>query len=119
MHPLLIFKDRPFTTAQDSAAGIGDDALLRAVRRGRVRRLHHGVYVRGDVPDTLHLRVLAAVATQPEGLIVSHETAADLWGVDVSLPRAPRAPRSAEVRGLAVQGPGCPATQGCDWVARD
>jgi hypothetical protein len=60
--------------------GVSRRALTAAVRDGRVLRVRHGVYAAG-LPDGIdHLRV-AVVALRG---VVSHDSAAALWGLDLA-----------------------------------
>jgi very-short-patch-repair endonuclease len=85
------------TAAQFAAAGIGPRGIARRVADGRVRRLHRGVFLVGPLigPWT---REMAAVLACGEGAVLSHRSAAALWGfrpawrgpVDVTAPGQPR-----------------------------
>ena len=88
MDPWRALRDEPLTTAQLLARGVTEDALHRAVRRGEVRRLHHGVHVRADLVLTASLRLRAAALATPLRLVAGHATAAELWDVDVTPPGA-------------------------------
>ena len=80
--------DQPFTTAQAAARGVDQEALSAAVHAGQLRRLHHGVYLRSNVVPTVATRVRAASLATGARLVASHETAAELWTVDVEPPGA-------------------------------
>jgi hypothetical protein len=68
-----------FTRAEGLAAGI-----TRWQLRGRdFVRLHRNVYVSPRAPRTLPLRARAALRVAPADSIVSHQTAALLWGSSV------------------------------------
>lgn len=45
------------------------------LRSSRYRRLHWGLYVTADTPDTLQLRCAAALLLAPEPAAVSHTSA--------------------------------------------
>lgn len=68
-------RTRPFTRAQGLAAGLSDAELRRDCRP-----LHRGVYVARDVPLTLTVRAQGALLASPPGAVLSHHTAAALWG---------------------------------------
>lgn len=61
-------------------------------------RLFHGVYVANGVPCTIAVRARAALLLAPQGSLVSHHTAARLWGgivpeaagIDLAIPHAHR-----------------------------
>lgn len=69
----------PFTVAQAASRGID-----RKVLRGRrFRRLFRGVYIAADVRLTIRVRLQAALLVLPKDALVSHVSAARLWGFDV------------------------------------
>ncbi len=70
---------RPFTRPEGLAAGLTAWQL-----RGReFARLHRNVYVARRAPRTLALRAEAVLRLAPPGSVVSHATAALLWGGSV------------------------------------
>lgn len=66
---------QPFTSEEAREAG-----LSRALRDGTFRRIFHGVYIDARIPDTLVVRSRAALRLSAEGAVLSHWTAARLWG---------------------------------------
>jgi Transcriptional regulator, AbiEi antitoxin/Protein of unknown function (DUF559) len=89
------------TRAQLLELGLGEDAIDARLRNGRLCRLHRGVYAVGHglVPE--EGRWLAAVLRVGKGAVLSHVSAATLWGIrrgthssriDVSAPRCTRSP---------------------------
>lgn len=68
--------------------GIGDDAIRRRVEKGRLHRVHQGVYAVGHAGLTERGRCLAAVIACGTGSVLSHLDAARLWGIYDS--RGPR-----------------------------
>lgn len=56
------------------------NAITHRLRIGRLHRLHRGVYAVGYVPPSPHSRSLAAVLACGPGAVLSHESAAGLWG---------------------------------------
>jgi very-short-patch-repair endonuclease len=58
-----------------------DSALSRRVRSGRLHRMHRTVYAVGHVPATREARWMAAVLACGEGAVLSHRSAATLWGI--------------------------------------
>jgi hypothetical protein len=66
----------PFTRAEARAAGITD----RMLAGPRYRKLFTSAYVGSEIPDTLVVRTKAALKIAPEDAVVSHHTAARLWG---------------------------------------
>jgi predicted transcriptional regulator of viral defense system len=82
--------------------GLGEDAIDARLRSGRLHRLYRGVYAVGHGLVPREGRWLAAVLRGGEGAVLSHGSAAALWGIqlerergriDVSLPRSTRLPR--------------------------
>lgn len=67
---------RPFTRAEALAAGVTPWQL----RGAGYARVYRNVYVSRDVPRTVELRARAGLRLAPRGTVVSHYTAAALWG---------------------------------------
>jgi len=82
--------------------GLSRNAITHRLARGRLHTLWRGVYAVGRSEVSREGRWLAAVFACGEGALLSHRSAAELWGildrsgpaVDVSVParRAPRRP---------------------------
>ncbi len=68
--------------------GYSQSAVARALSAGRLHRLHRGVYAVGHTDISLHGRCLAAVLTSGPGALLSHYSAAWLWGLS-SYPAIP------------------------------
>jgi very-short-patch-repair endonuclease len=66
------------TTAQLAAAGIGPRAVEHRVAGGRLTRVHRGVYRVGPIAGPYSQEMAAVLAT---GGVLSHHTAAAIWGV--------------------------------------
>jgi very-short-patch-repair endonuclease len=68
------------TLAELEAAGLGRGAVAHRVAEGRLRRLHRGVYLVGPLhgPRT---KEVAAVLACGESAVLSHGSAAALWGM--------------------------------------
>lgn len=82
--------------------GLGEDAIDTRLRSGRLHRVHCGVYAVGHGLVPKEGRWLAAVMRGGEGAVLSHGSAAALWGIlrdgerdriDISLPRSTQLPR--------------------------
>ena len=73
----------PFTASQAAELGVPRGRLRRLVEDGGVRRVLHGVYLRGDVVLTTHLKVAAASLVIGPTAVACDRTAAWLWDVDV------------------------------------
>ena len=80
-------------------AGLTPDAIRHRLEEGRLHRVYAGVYAVGR-PELSQLgRWMAAVLACGEGAVLSHASAAALWGVykaatkriDISVPKARRA----------------------------
>jgi hypothetical protein len=78
------------------AVGLDKSAVSRRLKRGRLHRIHRGVYAVGHSGLSWHGRWMAAVLACGEGAVLSHGSAASLWGllkpiegpVHVSVPSA-------------------------------
>jgi hypothetical protein len=76
-------------------------AIQHRLRAGRLHRLHVGVYAVGHPLVSVHGRWMAAVLACGRGAVLSHRSAAALWGIrpssrrteDVTSPHASRAHR--------------------------
>ncbi|MDQ4071709.1 MAG: type IV toxin-antitoxin system AbiEi family antitoxin domain-containing protein, partial [Actinomycetota bacterium] len=69
------------STSQLRAVGFGEGAIRRRVEAGRWRRVHRGVYVLGPARLSQRGRWWAALLACGEGAVVSHASAAALWGI--------------------------------------
>lgn len=63
------------------AAGLGIGAINSRVRAGRLHRLYRGVFAVGHRHLSRHGRWLAAVLALGDGALLSHVSAAALWGL--------------------------------------
>ena len=80
--------------------GLGRGAITRWLRAGRLHRLHPGVYAVGHSSISREGRWLAAVLASGPGAVLSHGTAAALWGIrqpgsgpiEVTVPSKGRSP---------------------------
>jgi hypothetical protein len=61
--------------------GYSRDAVFRAVRGGRLHPLHRGVFAVGHTRLSRHGECLAAVLACGQGALLSHYSAAWLWGL--------------------------------------
>jgi very-short-patch-repair endonuclease len=67
------------TLEQLEGAGVTREAAYKRARRGRLHRLHRGVYAVGHRAPTHRQRWMAAVLACGEGAVLSHHSAAALW----------------------------------------
>ena len=68
--------------------GLGEDAIDHRLRRGRLHRLHRGVYAVGHrAVGRMGWWMAAALAGGPDA-VLSHRSAAALWGIRRSAPDA-------------------------------
>jgi very-short-patch-repair endonuclease len=74
------------TIAQLREAGVPDASIDRAVADHRLHRVFHGVYSVGHRYLTAHGRLLAATLACGEGSVVSHGTAAWIYGLTRNRP---------------------------------
>ncbi len=95
---------------QLEALGLSASAVHKRAAGGRLHRVHRGVYAVGRPGLSANGRRLAAVLTYGRDAVLSHRSAAGLWGLrrdnrsgtDVSLPR-----RSVRARpGIDIHGTG-------------
>lgn len=78
-----------FTTAQAAAYGMGPALLSYHATSGTMPRIYPGVYRFRDYPQTPHEEIVAAyLAVGMETVVVSHESALDLWGLTDLIPDA-------------------------------
>lgn len=77
--------------------GFSKGHIARAQEAGRLQRIHRGVYAVGHAALSDHGRATAALLVFPGTAVLSHGSAAWLWGL------APTAPREAEVT-VAARG---------------
>lgn len=66
--------------AELRACGLNDKAVEVRVRNGRLHPVHRGIYAVGHVNLPLEGRLLAAVKACGPGAVLSHYSAAALWG---------------------------------------
>lgn len=69
------------SVGQLRALGFDRYAVRRRVESGRLHRLHRGVYAVGHTIVLPRGRWLAAVLACGDGAVLSHRSAADLWGI--------------------------------------
>lgn len=69
----------PFHVSEAMAAGV----TRRQLEARRFRRLFRGVYVRSELAMTFQLWLRAALKVAPAGAVVSHHSAARLWGLQL------------------------------------
>jgi predicted transcriptional regulator of viral defense system len=69
------------TRAQILRVGVGAQAIDYRVKRGRLHRIHNGVYALGHVPPSPLMRPMAAVLACGDGAVLSHRSAAVLWAL--------------------------------------
>ena len=69
------------TRSQLLDAGLNARAIDRRLERGRLIRLHRGVYAVGHVPPSPYASAMAAVLACGPGAVLSHRAAAALWGL--------------------------------------
>ena len=62
------------------AAGVKRKAINRRVRSGRLHTVHRGVYLVGHTVPANGAREVAAILACGTGAVVSHRSAANLWG---------------------------------------
>jgi very-short-patch-repair endonuclease len=68
------------TGRQLAAVGLSRHAVAHRVRSGWLRRRHRGVFIMGPV-ESPHSEAMAAVLAVGDGALLSHDSAAVLWGM--------------------------------------
>lgn len=71
------------------ALGLGPGAIEHRLRRGRLHRVHRGVYALGHRVLSRKARLMAAVLAAGPGALLSHRSAAEAWGLLASGRRRP------------------------------
>lgn len=66
---------------QLTALGIGRGAIDARLRLSRLHPIHRGVYAVGHAPLSLRARWMAAVLAYGDEAVLSHQSAAALWGL--------------------------------------
>jgi hypothetical protein len=93
------------TSAQLNEAGLSRAGVSKRAAKGRLHRIHRGVYAVGHTRLSQEGRWMAAVLAAGDGAVLSHLAAAKLWniwrrrvdGIDVTAPHRHQLPTS-EVR---------------------
>src|SRR5690242_8892043 len=67
------------TLRQLEGAGLTRFGVAKRTERGRLHRIHRGVYAVGHRALSLHGRFMAAVLACGDGAVLSHVSAAVLW----------------------------------------
>lgn len=73
------------------AAGLSSSAIGRRLKTGRLHRVYQGVYAVGYPTLSRERRWMAGVLASGEGAVLSHRSAASLWGM------LPMRPGSVEI----------------------
>ncbi len=68
------------TRAQLGECGLSPNAIALRIKRGQLHRIHRGVYAVGHRALSQHGHWMAAVLACGEGAMLSHTSAAALWG---------------------------------------
>lgn len=74
-------QDNVITLVQLLDAGLGQRGVRHRVKAGTMQRLHRGVFLLGAAPPTRMARARAAVMACGEGAVVSHRSAAEMFGL--------------------------------------
>jgi very-short-patch-repair endonuclease len=83
---------------QLEALGWGRSKIAREAAAGRLHRLHRGAYAVGHVALTDHGRSMAAVLSCGFDALLSHQSAAWLWGISAWPPPVPEVTATWTVR---------------------
>jgi very-short-patch-repair endonuclease len=90
------------TTAELREAGLSDDAIFHRARAGRLHRRHRGVYAIGYPRLEPVALAAAAVLAGGPGAVLSHGSAAALWGLRREWPDPPEATSTGDRRGPGI-----------------
>ena len=74
-------QDNVISLEQLVQAGLGRGAIEHRVETGMMQRRHRGVYILGPAPPTLMARARAAAMACGAGAVVSHRSAAEMFGL--------------------------------------
>jgi very-short-patch-repair endonuclease len=69
------------TRSQLLRAGLAENTIDRAIKAGQLIRVHQGVYALGHLPPSPHAKTMAAVLACGDKAVLSHRSAAGLWGL--------------------------------------
>src|SRR5215211_6394769 len=69
------------TRSQLLHAGVGPRTVDRWIEQGRLIALHRGVFAVGHLPPSPHARTMAAVLACGRSAVLSHRSAAHLYGL--------------------------------------
>jgi Protein of unknown function (DUF559) len=69
------------TRQQLLGVGLGSEAIKHRIATARLLRVHNGVYAVGHEPTLAHDRAFAAILACGAGALLSHATAASVWGI--------------------------------------
>jgi predicted transcriptional regulator of viral defense system len=96
--------------AQLRRLGLGPDAIDHRLAQGRLQRVHRGVYAVGHRLLSREGAWMTAVLAAGDGAVLSHRSAAALWGirpaastrVELTVPRPRRARRRVRLHAAAL-----------------
>jgi very-short-patch-repair endonuclease len=74
-------QDNVITLAQLLEAGLGQRGVRHRVKAGTMQRLHRGVFLLGAAPPTRMARARAAAMACGDRAVVSHRSAAEMFGL--------------------------------------
>ncbi len=75
-----------FTTSQAADLGVGYEVIRSQIAAGRWERLHEGVYLMGNMRPGEFSSRWAALLASGDGAVLSHATAAHIYGIRRSTP---------------------------------
>src|SRR5436853_2527080 len=74
-------QDNVISREQLIALGVSRGVIARQLKRRRWQRLHRGIYLIGAAPPTLTAKARAGALACGEDSVISHRTAAALYGL--------------------------------------
>jgi very-short-patch-repair endonuclease len=104
------------TTRQVEAAGVHSSGISDRVHAGRLHRIHRGVYGVGHASLGNEGRWMAAVLASGNGAVLSHLSAAELWGIRPRVRRRSEAGGRGGSNAVHVTVPGTAGRKGHDGI---
>lgn len=86
------------SSSQLETIGISQHRASREAMAGRLHRLYQGVYAVGHLAPNVHGRLFGAVLACGPGALLSHESAAWLYGISIRQPTTPEVTTTHTVR---------------------
>ena len=105
-----------FARNEALAAGISRDQLSERVKKGQYSRIYPEVYAIAGAPKTVRQQLAGLVKSFPSLAAISHQTAAEMWGLTR---RGIRTVEAVTTRWDRVHRPGIRVHESLDLIDRD